>query len=143
MDDELILAAFQAWGKDFDQLSAEDQALWREEAYHQFDDESFAYGVKMLQRANAITDNEKFQRGLKVPGTMVALSHVQAAVYAQFQNSYDIPVNIRDAKGGLEFLAGIHQLVLVSTAVGFLLRDAMDATDAIEKMYESEQEHEQ
>ena len=145
MDDDLIRAAWKAWGRDFDLETPAFQAAWRKEIDEQSSQESFAYGLNMLHRAEQIIGTERFQEALKIPGTMIALSQVQSTLYDQFQKSYGIPTHevARHKEGGMEFLAGIHQVVTACTAVGFLLRDAMDATDDIERMYNSEQEPEQ
>ena len=143
MDDEQLRSAFAVWGTDWDALDPETKEKWRAEIDVEIGTESVAYGLDMLNRAEDLTNDPVFSRAIKIPGAIIALSQMQTVLDGLLTEHYGTsPIDHAEAESR-DLVIGINRTVTVAVAIGFLLRNAMDATDSIEKMFNDEQEPEQ
>ena len=145
MDESKIRDAFAIWGTDWDTLSPEVQSQWKEEIDKETGTESHVYGVNMMNHAKDIIVDPKFRRALKIPGSLIAISQMQAVMDGLLKDYYGTspnPLDNTDIKGK-HLVIGINTTVTIAVAIGFLLRAAMDATDEFEQLYSDEQEPEQ
>jgi len=145
MDEAKIRDAFAVWGTDWDALDPEVQAQWKEEIEIETGTESLAYGLNMLKHAKDMCASPEFRRALKIPGSLIAVSRMQAVMDDLLKDYYGTspnPLNHTDSKGK-DLVIGINTTITIAVAIGFLLRRAVDATDEFEQLYLDEQEPEQ